>query len=181
MAFWVCLSSEPDMLELALTFFGLSLTIILGLWPLLPAWWPKLPTWTTLGGIALGILLLGVTIGLIIEDLRDSNVTDLKKPDLHLAVSGGNVFVPDGRPELTGVGLDARIWSTGAPSIATGWAMKITPNGGDAVVAQLTAMPNVLSATGPFHSAKLLAANSLETKTRDKQIGRRPVEGVLLL
>jgi hypothetical protein len=41
-------------------------------------------------------------------------------------------------------------------------------------------MPNVLSATGPFNSAKLLASNSLEAKTRDKQIGSTPVSGVLL-
>ena len=41
-------------------------------------------------------------------------------------------------------------------------------------------MPNVLSATGPFNSARLLSINSLETKTTNTQIGVTPVSGVLL-
>ncbi len=56
----------------------------------------------------------------------------------------------------------------------------IIPNGKDPIVAQLTAMPNVIAATGPFNSTKLLAENSLEKKTSGTLVGMSPVSGILL-
>lgn len=103
-----------------------------------------------------------------------------QKTEFHLSMSGGNVFIPDEWPDRTGIGLDAEIWNTGAPSIVTSWSMRITPNGGQPVIAQPTKMPNVLSATGEFNSARLLAANSLELKTKQTPVGITPVSGVLL-
>jgi hypothetical protein len=49
------------------------------------------------------------------------------RPELRLSLLGGNIFVPDGAPELTGIALNARIWNTGEPSAATGWALTIIP------------------------------------------------------
>jgi hypothetical protein len=169
------------MLDRAIGLFGLALALILGVWGLAPEGWPKMPAWATLSGIGVGILLVGLAAGLIIADRRNvHSIAVVQRPEFHLTVPGANIFIPDAQPAWTGIGVDARIWNTGAPSIATDWSMQIVPNGGDVVNAQLTAMPNVLSATGPFNSAKLLAANSLEAKTRDTPVGAVPVDGVLL-
>jgi hypothetical protein len=168
-------------LDRAIGLVGLALALILGLWSLAPEGWPKMPAWATLDGIGVGILLVGLAAGLIIADRRNiHSAAVIQRPEFHLTIPGANIFIPDAQPTWTGVGVDARIWNTGAPSIVTDWSMKIVPNGGDAVNAQLTAMPNVLSATGSFNSTKLLAANSLEAKTRDTPVGATPVEGVLL-
>jgi len=109
-----------------------------------------------------------------------TEVYALQKPELHLTIMGGNVFVPDTVPGWTGIGLNARIWNTGTPSTATSWSMVVIPNGGQRVVAQLTEIPNVLLAKGQVNSAKLLAEDSLETKTISTQIGMTPISGTLL-
>ena len=41
-------------------------------------------------------------------------------------------------------------------------------------------MPNVLTAISSVNSARLLAKNSLEIKTKDNQVGQDPISGVLL-
>lgn len=166
------------MLDRAIGIFGLALALLFGLYSLAPANWPKMPVWASLAGIGVGIFLTGVAAGLLVGDWQGDRPA--AKPDMHLAISGANVFVPDAKPNWTGIAIDAQVWNTGTPSIATGWAMKIIPNGGAAVTAQLTAMPNVLSATGPFNSANLLATNSLERKATHDKVGETPVNGVLL-
>ncbi len=169
------------MLDRAIAIFGLALALIIGLWTFAPEGWPKIPPWITASGIGLGILLLGFGAGLIVADLRNDDPTKASsKPEFHIALSGANVFIPDLMPDVTGIAIDARIWNTGAPSIVTKWSMKIIPNGAPPVVAQLTAMPNVLTAIGPFNSTKLLASNSLEIKVRETQVSLTPISGVLL-
>ncbi|MGB7097323.1 MAG: hypothetical protein WBD95_00950 [Xanthobacteraceae bacterium] len=165
-------------MDRAIGVFGLALGLILGLYTFAPKTWPKIPPWAALLGIGIAILLFGIGIGLAAADLRPPSAP--QKPELHLTMSGGNVFVPDGWPDRTGIGLDAQVWNTGAPSIVTSWSMKVTPNGAESVIAQLTKMPNVLSATGPFSSSRLLAANSLETMAKENAVGMTPVSGVLL-
>ena len=96
-----------------------------------------------------------------------ASVPSVSKPELHLTISGGNVFIPTEMPTWTGIGLDVRIWNTGSPSVVTEWTMKITANGGSSVRAQLTAMPNVLNGSGPdlspiFHPVGSRARPSFE-------------------
>ncbi|MFZ1961928.1 MAG: hypothetical protein WAU78_00405 [Roseiarcus sp.] len=128
--------------------------------------------------MGVGVLLLGIGVGLVVADLRGPPTP--QHPELRIAMSGANVFVPDKIPGVTGIGLDAKIWNTGALSIVTVWSLVVIPNGAKPVVAQLTQMPNVLTANGPFNSARLLAGNSLEAKTKDTTVGDEPVSGVLL-
>jgi hypothetical protein len=137
-----------------------------------------MPPWAVAPGMGVGVLLLGLGIGLVVADLRRTDTP--RQPELHVAMSGANVFVPDKIPDVTGIGLDAKVWNTGAPSIVTSWSLMVTPNGGAPTAAQLTQMPNVLMASGQFKSARLLAENSLEYKTNDNQVGNKPVSGVLL-
>jgi hypothetical protein len=134
--------------------------------------------WTTVG-LYTAIGLAGIAAGMFYKDYFGES-TALKKPELHLSVSGGNVFVPTDQPTWAGIGVEARVWNTGSPSVVTEWSMTITPNGETPVKAQLTAMPNVLAAAGPFNSSVLLAANSLEIKTRDTPVKLQAVPGVLL-
>lgn len=168
------------MLDRAIGLTGLALALIVGLWPLTPEGWPKMPAWVTLSGIGLGILLIGLAAGMIIADHKTPQSSQQQRPEFHLAIDSANVFVPDAKPDLTGIGLDARIWNTGTASPATGWAMKIIPNGGQPISSQLTTLPNVLSATGPFNSSRMLAANSLVLKTNNNNVGDSPIAGILL-
>jgi hypothetical protein len=134
--------------------------------------------------LALILLATGIFVSrefkLIGPAARPFEASAPQKPELHLVIPSANVFVPVAEPELTGIGVEARVWNTGVPSIATEWTMKIIPNGKVPATAQLTVMPNVLEATGEFNSAKLLASNSLESKTKITPIGITPVSGVLL-
>jgi hypothetical protein len=168
------------MIDRAIALFGIALSLVIGLWAFAPEGWPKMPPWATLSGIGIGILLFGVGVGLIVGDLRGGGVVAPLRPELRLMIQGANVFIPDLQPTWTGIGVDARIWNTGKPSIVTGWSMTIIPNGKPPIVAQLTQMPNVLTAHGPFNSSRLLAENSLELKTKDTPVETMPVSGALL-
>src|ERR1700680_2027248 len=144
-----------------------------------PYRWPDLSPILTTAGLYVALLLAGAAIGMFYSDHFGASPTP-QRPEFHVTVSGGNIFIPDQMPGATGIGLDVRIWNTGAPSIVTNWTLRVTPNGAAPVQAQLTAMPNALSATGPFNSSRLLASNSLETKTRDTPVDITPISGVLL-
>jgi hypothetical protein len=144
-----------------------------------PYRWPTIPPLFTTIGVGVAILLLGAAIGMFYSEnvARD---TSARRPELHLAVSGGGIFIPDGDPSLTGINLNARVWNTGAPSIVTAWSLRVIPNGQAGVSAQLTTMPNVLSASGPVNSARILGADSLEVKAAGSPVGITPVSGSLL-
>jgi len=137
-----------------------------------------MPSWVTLSGIAIGLVLFGVGLGLVIADQRGWG--EPARPELHVKLLGANVFIPDQWPSVTGIGLQTRVWNTGALSIVTDWTLKVIPNGKQAVVAQLTEMPNVLTATGEISTGILRAEDSLEKKTRTAQVGITPVDGTLL-
>ena len=61
------------MIDRIIGLVGVALALILGLWSLAPPEWPKMPTWATLAGIAFGILLIGVAIGLYFGNSADDS------------------------------------------------------------------------------------------------------------
>ena len=104
-------------------------------------------------------------------------------PALRVSISGANVFAPDAKDvhnRLTGIALNARIWNTGIPSVATEWSLVVVPQNMTPVIAQLTSIPETLQLTGPISTAVIHAADALDTKTLTTPIGAIPVEGVLL-
>lgn len=132
-------------------------------------------------GLCIFLVYLGITYFIKkFFNTKSRKENEQPNPELHLTVSGANIFIPNERPELTGIAVNARIWNTGAPSIVTNWSMKIIPNGETPVVAQLTAVPNVLRVTGISISTNILASDSLETKTNNTHVGITPIFGVLL-
>jgi hypothetical protein len=86
-------------------------------------------------------------------------------PNFRLLLSGGNVFIPDGEPGLTGIALNVAIINTGSPSIATDWRLSIVPEVGTPKQAQLTKMPASLVARGEKNMAQLNSAESLDEST----------------
>jgi hypothetical protein len=54
------------MIDRAVTILGLGITLILGLYTFAPPDWPKVPPLITLSGMAIGILILGIGIGLVV-------------------------------------------------------------------------------------------------------------------
>lgn len=146
------------------------------------------PVWAFLPLICiiLGTLILGSReLGLLGERAARQNkgvvaVGLTSKPELRLILLGANVFVPDEAPTLTGIGLDARVWNTGVPSVAVAWSLTILPKGQTPVVAQYTTMPPEIRAGGEFNSAVLRASDSLGIKTLKEPIQSTPIDGVLL-
>ncbi|HEX3573878.1 MAG TPA: hypothetical protein VHU42_04680 [Rhodopila sp.] len=112
---------------------------------------------------------------------RESASTD--GPKLMLAMSGGNVFVPeapDVRDRLTGIHLDVQIWNVGLPSIATEWSLVVIPQGQLPVVAQLARMPELLRAGGPYSSVVLRGSEALDARTRADPVTENITDGPLL-
>ena len=137
-----------------------------------------MPPWATLVGIGFGVFLFGIGLGLVIADQRGPEQP--ARPELHVKLFGADVFVPTGWPDKTGIGLQAMVWNTGAHSIVTGWGLKVIPNGKEPVIAQITEMPNRLTATGESRSADLRSSDSLENKSSTSPVGLEPVKGILL-
>jgi hypothetical protein len=71
------------------------------------------------------------------------------KPDFKLSMLGGNVFVSDQEPTMTGIALEVRIRNAGGPSIATDWTLTVHPREGQPVMVQLTKPPKSLTLNGP--------------------------------
>jgi hypothetical protein len=86
-------------------------------------------------------------------------------PDFRILLMGGNVFVPDKEPGLTGIVLDAVITNTGSPSVAMDWQLSVIPLTGSPRQAQLTKMPASLVARGAFNTGHINAAESLDEST----------------
>jgi hypothetical protein len=96
---------------------------------------------------------------------------------------GGNVFVPDVpdmQEQLTGIALTAKVWNTGAPSVAAEWSLTVTPEGQQTVFAQWTQMPEVVTLYGTPHPTVIHSSDALDKKTANNPIGDIPVEGALL-
>jgi hypothetical protein len=86
-------------------------------------------------------------------------------PKFRLLLSGGNIFIPDQAPDLTGIVLDATVINTGSPSAAVDWHLSVIPEEGKPQQAQLTRMPPSLVARGPVNTAYLSASESLDEST----------------
>lgn len=107
----------------------------------------------------------------------------LSKPEIRLNLLGGNIFDPTAAPwkdQICGIALDVRVWNTGSPSIITEWGLVIVSRGNTPIIAQLTKMPEQLTATGEYNGAILRATDALDTKTAFNEVGRGVVEGILL-
>jgi hypothetical protein len=105
-----------------------------------------------------------------------------QKPNLHLSMSGGNVFVPgapDLRGSLTGIAINAKVWNTGNPSVATEWGLAVIPKGQIPVVAQLTKIPDQLTVGGQYNSVVIRASDALDARTAKEPISN-PEDGILL-
>ena len=116
-----------------------------------------------------------------IEELpsRGDEKKNTSEAELRLALSGGNIFIPDQRPDLTGIALDAKIWNLGKPSVATEWNLVIESPGKKAVRAQLSVIPPNLK-IGNGKKKTIPRANALDVKTGTVEISTTPIEGVLL-
>lgn len=127
------------------------------------------PVWVFAAAIASLAFVLGVAIFVLYP-----------RPDLRLTLLGGNIFVPNGDNDLTGLALDVRIHNIGTPTIATGWKLEIRNT--NTTRAQLTKQPELLTLNGAARQVVLHASDSLERKAiyiplRD---GEAPREGWLL-
>ena len=138
----------------------------------------------TLSGIGLGIFLIGVAVGLLISSQRSGSETQsARQPKLRLSMAGANIFIPDAMDmhnRFTGIGINAKVWNTGAPSVATEWLLFVIPENGTPVVGQLTAIPESLRLGGAVNSTIIRASDSLESKTKNTQVQTTPIEGTLL-
>ena len=108
------------------------------------------------------------------------------KPSLQPLMLGGNVFKPDNATglsftEVTGIALTAKIWNTGAPSVATDWTLEVIPKESNPISTQYCQMPPklTLGAGTPTYIA-LHSKDSLAAKTDTKPIGETPIQGILL-
>ena len=81
-------------------------------------------------------------------------------PYFALQIDGGNFFIPDKMPQLTGILLDVLIINSGTPSIARDWKLSIIPPSGAPKAAQLTRIPPSLVARGEVNTAIVSASES---------------------
>ncbi len=171
------------MLDRAIGIFGIALAIIFGVWSLAPEGWPKFPLWAMYTGIGTGIFFAGVSTGLIAAHLRGSStIVSNVKPDIKLAMVGANVFEPDMASVhgMTGIALNAKIWNTGSPSVATDWSLFVLTKNTPPIRAQLTGIPDSLRVGGPVNSIVIRSSDSLEEKTKLIDLTQIPVYGYLL-
>jgi hypothetical protein len=172
------------MIDRAIGVLGLALAFIFGVWSIAPTRFPALPMWVIRTGISIGIFLVGLAAGLLISNQRsDSKPQSTLPPNLMLSMLGGNVFEPDAKDmhnRLTGIGINAKIWNTGAPSVATEWSLSVIPEKATPVIAQLTKIPETLRLSGSINSAVIRSSESLEDKTKTAPVQATPVEGTLL-
>lgn len=103
------------------------------------------------------------------------------KPEFVLQLDGGNIFIPDQKPSLTGIVLDTIIINTGTPSIARDWQLSVVPPEGSPKTAQLTKIPKSLVARGQFNTMHINEAESLVESTLDRPLEANvPRSGKLL-
>ena len=110
----------------------------------------------------------------LIETLQDqlaskpqaaSGTAPIVPTNFRLFLPGGNIFIPNIEPGLTGIALDATIVNTGTPSLALDWRLSVIPDVGKPQEAQLTKMPPSLVARGPNNTAHLNSSEALDVST----------------
>lgn len=104
--------------------------------------------WTMLGASVMGLLLVWLAGWMSVRPNAFQPITQANPPDFKITLLGSNVFIPDQDPILTGIALEVRIRNSGGESIATDWALTITPIGGQPIRGQLTKPPESLTLKG---------------------------------
>jgi hypothetical protein len=147
------------------------------------------PVLSQLLAIILGATIFGGGWWLIGREYRKDHPPNLKTGEtasapaanFKITMLGGNFFVPDKRPDLTGIALDVRIRNAGIPSIATDWALKVVLPDGTSIRPQLTKMPKTLTLKGQSGVVALSSSESLDSTTFSRNIDAgNPAEGQLL-
>ncbi|MGH9458733.1 MAG: hypothetical protein ACRD2J_13965 [Thermoanaerobaculia bacterium] len=100
----------------------------------------------------------------------------LAAPKLLLSIEHVDLFVPTGRPDLTGLAVLAKIRNAGTPSIATDWRLQVYLPSGELVEAQRTATPNELTLSGSPAEFRLEEL----TEAKPLQKGAPPIQSRIL-
>jgi hypothetical protein len=114
------------------------------------------------------------------EKAKETIAEITKRPEFHLILLGMSTFTPDQAPGITGINIAARLWNTGAPSIAIAWSLVLLPNGRVPILAQYTMKPETLRAAGDFQSSIMRASGGLDVKTSTTPVGEIPIDGDIL-
>jgi hypothetical protein len=147
------------------------------------------PVLSQLLAIILGMVIFGGGWWLIGREYRKDHPLDLKiektaiipMSDFKITMMGGNIFIPDKRPDLTGIALNVRIRNAGTPSIATDWALEVILPDGTSIRPQLTQLPKTLTLKGKSGVVNLSSSESLDSLTFSRNIDTAsPAEGQLL-
>lgn len=109
-----------------------------------------------------------------------TTTTKAKPPNFRLWMQGGNVFVPDKEPTLTGIGLDVIIVNTGDLSRATAWKLSVIPPHGSPQMAQPTKIPASFVARGDKNTAYINSAEALDEYCLENPLNDVPHRGKLL-
>jgi len=115
------------------------------------------------------------------EEKTKETIAEIKKrPEFHLILLGINTFSPDGALGITGINIRARLWNTGAPSVAIVWSLVVLPKGQVPILAQYHQKPETMRAAGDFQSSIMRASDGLDSKTSTNAVGEMPIDGDIL-
>jgi hypothetical protein len=109
--------------------------------------------------------LIGTLQARLNSNTSPDHAQSIEPTNFQMWVSGGNIFVPDKDPSLTGILLDVVITNNGAPSIAWNWQLEVIPTLGTPKEAQLTTIPPSLVARGEINPAHASSSESLLDST----------------
>jgi len=102
-------------------------------------------------------------------------------PNFAIQIDGGNVFIPDQMPDLTGIALEVLIINSGSPSIARDWQLSVAPLSGAPKTAQITRIPKSLTLAGGGNTVPLTEADSLVESCLDHLLeAGKPRRGTIL-
>lgn len=104
---------------------------------------------------------------------------DSQAPDFKLTLLNVNIFIPDARPDWTGLLLTIQIRNAGAPSIATDWRAALHLSDGRAVTAQLTRLTGALRLANHTYPLSDIALEEKAARSPLK-IGDAPLESRIL-
>src|SRR5262249_17529519 len=115
-----------------------------------------------------------------VAELR-KNPPSPARPEIRLAYMGSNVFIPTAEPTFTGMAIELRVWNTGKPGKILEWGLVIIPpDGHKPIIAQLTRIPETLTASGAKVGAIIRAQDALYAKALESDVGMDPITGTLL-
>ena len=67
-----------------------------------------------------------------------------QKPSMGIHIEGGTVFVPTEASHLTGIALNAKVWSLAGGAAIIDWGLNIIPKRGDVIKGHLSEIPDKL-------------------------------------